>query len=213
MAFPKDYNTSWERPSQYFTTIDQINRSKLMLCEETLLMSVKMMSTYLEITGDHEGVSQGGAIGGRCYIHRCQRKNFCVFGVKLKNRSEGNYCFRCAGLRRYRPCFLMFFDVFLFNLLDCISCLCSRAGASWVIYMVEIVVISLSFDLSLSAEPTGMKIETRPQQVSKTGGPSKLHAKHMDGSLWINNGFLVWALFTEYSMVSHLQVVYLSPLG
>ncbi|CAK9059806.1 unnamed protein product [Durusdinium trenchii] len=68
MAFPKDYNTSWERPSQYFTTIDQINRSKLMLCEETLLMSVKMMSTYLEITGDHEGVSQGtGGITGRCF--------------------------------------------------------------------------------------------------------------------------------------------------
>eukprot|EP00913_Durusdinium_trenchii_P031415 g29410.t1 len=68
LDFYRDYNTSWERPSQYFTTIDQINRSKLMLCEETLLMSVKMMSTYLEITGDHEGVSQGtGGITGRCF--------------------------------------------------------------------------------------------------------------------------------------------------
>ena len=62
----KDYNTSWRQPAQFFTRIEKINRSKLMVCEDTSLMNVEVIKVYLEITGDHEGVSQGGAADRRC---------------------------------------------------------------------------------------------------------------------------------------------------
>ncbi|CAK9007773.1 unnamed protein product [Durusdinium trenchii] len=68
LDFYRDYNTSWRQPAQFFTRIEKINRSKLMVCEDTSLMNVEVIKVYLEITGDHEGVSQGNeSIRGRCF--------------------------------------------------------------------------------------------------------------------------------------------------
>ncbi|CAK9007781.1 unnamed protein product [Durusdinium trenchii] len=69
LDFYRDYNVSWTDSAKYFSRLQELNRSKLLPCEQTSLMNVELMKVYRDLTGDHEGVTPlgNGQVIGRCF--------------------------------------------------------------------------------------------------------------------------------------------------
>eukprot|EP00435_Cladocopium_sp_Y103_P034027 s2350_g8.t1 len=69
LDFYRDYNRSWRNPAAYFAVPSDLNVSLLLPCEDTALMSTELMSNYLAITGDSDGVvvDNLGVVVGKCF--------------------------------------------------------------------------------------------------------------------------------------------------
>lgn len=68
LDFYRDYNSSRENPGRHFANPGDINVSYLLPCTETALMLNEVMSNYLDLTGDLEGVSGTAPdLTGKCY--------------------------------------------------------------------------------------------------------------------------------------------------
>ena len=96
LDFYRDYNVSWHMPGRYFTNPDYLDVSTLLPCISTSLMTPETMKTYLDLTGDLEGVeiresSAAGAAGasviGRCFDN--------YFWYSPACRTEASACVSC----------------------------------------------------------------------------------------------------------------------
>lgn len=68
LDFYRDYNSSRENPGRHFANPGDVNVSYLLPCNETALMLNEVMSNYLDLTGDLEGVSGTAPdLTGKCY--------------------------------------------------------------------------------------------------------------------------------------------------
>lgn len=68
LDFFRDYNASRQRPWKYFASPGDLNASRLLPCNESVLMSSEVMREYAEITGDWAGVVvDGGEVIGKCF--------------------------------------------------------------------------------------------------------------------------------------------------
>eukprot|EP00435_Cladocopium_sp_Y103_P005247 s85_g1.t1 len=67
LDFYRDYNVSWQTPGAYFANPGDLDVSTLLPCESTSLMSPQNMETYMEVTGDFEGVEIGASVAGKCF--------------------------------------------------------------------------------------------------------------------------------------------------
>ena len=95
LDFYRDYNVSWHMPGRYFTNPDDLDVSTLLPCISTSLMTPETMKTYLDLTGDLEGVEiressaagAAGAVIGRCFDN--------YFWYSPACRSEPSACVSC----------------------------------------------------------------------------------------------------------------------
>jgi len=99
LDFYRDYNVSWHMPGRYFTNPDYLDVSTLLPCISTSLMTPETMKTYLDLTGDLEGVeiresSAAGAVGaaGASVIGRCFDN---YFWYSPACRTEASACVSC----------------------------------------------------------------------------------------------------------------------
>eukprot|EP00435_Cladocopium_sp_Y103_P072834 s36_g41.t1 len=56
LDFYRDYNASWRTPRNYFSPPGDMDVSKLLPCNATVLMSNALIGIYFALTGDSEGV-------------------------------------------------------------------------------------------------------------------------------------------------------------
>ena len=63
LDFYRSYDSTYRNVSEYFDPITAFNTSDFQTCEESRLSNVAMMQTYLDVTGDLDGVEMGGDSG------------------------------------------------------------------------------------------------------------------------------------------------------
>ena len=87
LGYYRSYNSSWNKPEDYFDPISSIDRGKVMPCAETRLTISSIMKGYVpwmdhalqtwlqvDITGDLDGV----VISGEQYTAKCASTPFLV---------------------------------------------------------------------------------------------------------------------------------------
>eukprot|EP00438_Fugacium_kawagutii_P002082 Skav203255 [mRNA] locus=scaffold1000:14807:17089:+ [translate_table: standard] len=68
LDFYREYNISWRNPARYFTSPGDLNVSRLLPCRESGLMDSEIIRSYVDFSGDWDGVvADDDSVVAKCF--------------------------------------------------------------------------------------------------------------------------------------------------